>query len=150
MQRGRDSFTETIALLGELNLSPDFDLSKEQRQRIQALRSEFQAARDKWQQDFTEQSRTLDEQMRAARDSGKLEETEALTQKRQDMMSAAPKPFEATAKLKAMLTPDQLKALETFVAEKRKADEANRRPGGPGGGGPGGGARGGDVPARQP
>jgi hypothetical protein len=143
MQRGRDSFTETVALLGELNLSPEFELAKEQRQRIQALRTEFQAAREKWQQDFAEQSRALDEQMRAARDSGKLEEIEALTQKRQDLMSAAPKAYEATTKLKAILTPDQLKALETFVADKRKTDDAARRPAGGGPGGPGGR---GDVP----
>lgn len=143
----RESMTETMNILGETNLRPDFDLTKEQKEKIAAIRDGLRAAREKWQAERAEELRKIDEQMRAARDGGGgRDQFEALMQKRQEIMATAPSSEDAIAKIKAVLTPEQLKAFEAAVEERRRAEEEMRQRfggfGGPGGGGPPFGGRG--------
>ncbi len=126
---GRDATGETIALIALASLNPDFDLTKEQKEKIQAIAEEAKAA-GKWRADHDAELRKLDEDMRNARQDGQREELELLTQKQQDLMATGPKAEDLTAKLKAVLTPEQLKALDAAAAEKRAADDQRRRQGG--------------------
>ncbi|MFI5377783.1 MAG: hypothetical protein ACHRHE_00635 [Tepidisphaerales bacterium] len=95
------SLADVLALLGDLVLNPDFDLTKEQKTMIQTLREQ-----------------------------------------------TSDKPDEGAAKLRAILTPAQLKMLDTAATARRPADQPGR-PGGMfgsnfgGRGGPGGGNFGG-------
>ena len=142
--RGRESFTENLSALSQINLDPAFDLTVDQKAKIAALRAEYQAARDKWQADNGEELRKLDEAMRNA--SG--QERQALDQKRQELMRTAPSSDAMVAKLKAILTAEQVKALESRASEMRR-EGFGGGPGGFGGGfggfpggGPGGPRRG--------
>lgn len=138
--QNRDGFAEALSLLGEASLNPDFDLTREQKERIRAIREEVAAARAKWQKDHAEEFKELAEGSRAARGGGSSDQFQQVMQKRQDLLATAPKTDEAAQRLKATLTPDQLKMLEAYTAERRAADEEMRQQMGSGfGGGPRGG-----------
>src|SRR5258706_11772082 len=51
----RDALTEAIGALGELNLSPSFSLTKEQKEKIQGIRDTAKQTRDKWTSEHQEQ-----------------------------------------------------------------------------------------------
>ncbi|MGA2496774.1 MAG: hypothetical protein ABSH20_03490, partial [Tepidisphaeraceae bacterium] len=123
---GRDALAEGLATLAMASLSPDFDLTNEQKQKIQAIADEATAAA-KWRADHADELRKLDEDMRNARQDGQREELELLTQKQQDLLAAVPKAEDLAAKLNAVLTPEQLKTTNTIAAEKRAADDQRRR-----------------------
>ncbi len=65
--RGQNVLSETVALLGEVSLRPDFDLTPDQKTKIKAIRDEFKAASDKWQADHAAEFQKLDEEMRRSR-----------------------------------------------------------------------------------
>lgn len=116
---GREMFarmriSDAVSALGQATLSPDFELTAEQKGKIQAIRDEYRTA-------------------------------------------AEPNAEEFARKLRAILTADQIKALDAQAAQKRTDDEQRRQMfgggfgggfGGPGGG-PGAGGRGGPggIPA---
>jgi len=135
----RSSMTETMNMLGEANLRPDFDLTKEQKEKILAIRDGLRAAREKWQTENAAALRKIEEEMRAARDGG-ADRFDALRQKRDELMAGMPNSEDAIARIKALLTPEQLKIFETMIEERRRMEEEMRqRFGGPGGGPPFGG-----------
>jgi hypothetical protein len=83
---GTGSLVDTLAVLGELSLNPDFDLTREQKVKIQILREQAAAPSDK--------------------------------------------PDEGLAKLRAILTPEQLKMLDAAIFTRRLADQPGRPRGG--------------------
>ncbi len=135
--------TDSLSALGQASLDPAFEMTVDQKAKIAALRAEYTAADEKWQAENAEELRKIGEGLRSA--SG--DDRQALDKKRQEIMRTAPSSDAALAKLKAILTPEQVKAMEAQAAEMRP-------PGfGPGGspGAPGGPRRGeGNSPQTRP
>lgn len=125
--RNRDGLGETLALIGEASLRPDFNLSDEQRTKIQAIREEVKAARAKWQQEHAEALKKLSEASRTLREGGQREGIRELFQQRQEIMATAPTTEEAVQKLKAVLSAEQVKAMEAVAVEKRAEAEESRQ-----------------------
>jgi hypothetical protein len=142
----QDPFQQTIAALGDLNLRPDFNLSKEQKEKLQAVRDDVKKAEDKWRTDHAADLKKIQEEAQAARgDQDKM--TEVMT-KRRELMQTQPKADDAAKQVKALLTEDQAKALEKRITERQ--EEMRARMGGMGfGGGRGGRAgQGGGAPGQ--
>ena len=134
----QDPFQQAIAALGDLNLRPDFNLSKEQKEKLQAVRDDVKKAEDKWRTDHADDLKKIQEEAQAARgDQDKMRE---VMTKRRELMQTQPKSDDAAKQVKALLTEDQAKALEKRITERQ--EEMRARMGGMGMGG-GRGARGG-------
>ena len=140
MGGGDAAFTHLITALGDLNLSPDFTLTKEQKENLKAIRDGVRAAGEKWRKDHQDEITKLQEEMRAARGGGGGNAD--LMQKMRDLYQTYPKSDEAQEQVKALLTADQRKALDAKLAELEQT-RANRMGGRGGRGGAGGGGAGG-------
>ncbi len=130
MMGARDTFTISMTVLSELNLTPDFTLAKEQKEKIQGIKDEEKKAADKWTADHKDDFTALMSANQADRQ-----------QKMQDLQADRAKvldPF--TAQLKAVLTEDQAKAFNTKLEERQKEMDAARAARGAGGRGGNGGA----------
>jgi hypothetical protein len=139
----QDPFQQTITALGDLNLRPDFNLSKEQKEKLQVVRDDVKKAEDKWRADHADDLKKIQEETQAARgDQDKMGE---VMTKRRELMQTQPKSDDAAKQVKALLTEDQAKALEKRITERQ--EEMRARMGGMGGG-RGRGAQGG-APAGQ-
>jgi len=156
MMGQRDGFGEAVAALAECNLEPDFNLTADQKTKIQGIRDGVKKARETWRKDHEEDIKKVQEEMRAARDGQDRDKAREAFQKLQELGAGAPKTDDAEKQLKAVLTADQAKKLDAKVEERFNQMEENRRqmmdrmggggpggPGGPGGGQPGGGQGGG-------
>ena len=147
----RDELSETVATLGDLNLTPQFTLTKEQKEKITAVRDRVKEAQAKWRKEKQADLDKLQEEMRAAREAGGGGGQE-LRQKVQEIMATAPKVDEANKEILAVLTDEQRKAFDQKLAQRREEEtkareEMRRQLGGRGGGGGGRGGAGGN---RQP
>lgn len=140
----QDPFQTALSALGDVNLRPDFTLTAEQKEKVQAIRNDVKAAEDKWRTDHAADLKKIQDDAQAARDAQDMEKMREIMTARRDLMQTMPKTDDAAQKLKAVLTPDQAKALETRITERQ--DEARARMGGMfggrGGRGPGGPAGG--------
>jgi hypothetical protein len=166
MMRGmmaRDPIEELIAVLGELNLSPDFTLTADQKTKVQSVRDDFKKQTDEWRKAHADEIKKLQDEAAELRGGGGFggggggqgganrEKMREIFQARQQLMESAPKSDEAVAEIKGILTTDQLKKLDAAVAAKQAEMEKMREemrgrfgPGGGGGrGGPGRGGAGG-------
>ena len=131
----RDALTEAIGALGELNLSPSFSLTKEQKEKIQGIRDTAKQARDKWTSEHQEQITKLGDEFRAAMQAQERDKLRELGQQRQDLMASAPKTEDAAAQLQAVLSDDQRKQLDEQIAKRQQ--EMQNAAGRFGGGAPG-------------
>lgn len=167
----RDPLDELVMIIGDLNMKPDFTLTADQKTKIQAARDALKKLRDKWQADHEADFNQFAEQMNDLRNSNNPQEMrekmQEITVARMEVMESMPKSDETVAEIKGILTTEQLKMLDSRLAE-RKAEQQKAREqlmermrnggpgagggfgggngggqGGPGGGGPGGGGRGG-------
>jgi Spy/CpxP family protein refolding chaperone len=129
-----NELTNALEVLGDLNLSPDFTLDKDQKTKIKSVREEYTKAMDKWRQDNEQKLSAIREEMQNAQDR---EARQAIMTKSRELYATAPKADDSINAVKAALTADQKSAFEKALAER-----AERR-GGPGGGrgGEGGGRR---------
>ena len=124
----RDALAGVIATLGEVNLSPGFELSAEQKQKIQAIRDEFKSAMEQWRSEHADDLKALDEQQKALFDNMQAgnppdpDQMRELMEARGQLMETAPNGQEQADQVKALLTPDQLKKFE----EKQAALDAER------------------------
>lgn len=157
MMAGRTGFDELVLNVAELNLEPDFNLSIEQERKIKTLRAEVKAAWEKWRKDNEPELQKIQEQFRQLREAGNRDGFRELADKRQALEATAPKNETAEKQLRAILTEEQLKQLDAFLAVKKAEQDAQRQQmmdrfgGGPGGFG-GQGGQGGDQqgqPGRQ-
>ena len=112
----RDPLTLTVQALGDLNLTPQFNLSVEQKTRIQAIRDQAAAVMEKWRTDNQAALQALAEEARDARGGG-AEAMRDPAQRRQTLMATAPNTQEYADQIKAVLTPEQLKQLEERLAQ---------------------------------
>jgi hypothetical protein len=158
----RDPLDELLALLGDLNLAPDFTLAADQKSKIQVIRDGFKKTQDEWRSAHADELKKMQEDMAQLRGGGQgagggqaqppdREKMQELFQARQELMQSAPKSDEAAVEIKGLLTTEQLKKLEVRQTERqaemeRMRNEMPRRfgpGGGAGGNGPGaGGGRG--------
>ena len=173
--QAQDSLDEIVQLLGELNLGPDFTLSAEQKQAIQAARDEYKKQMDQWRTEHEEELKKLDDEMTQARaaiaqnnaaggqPANNRQNLQKIAQARQELADTAPKSDETIVQIKGTLTTDQLKRLQAKEADRQAENEKLRqqimqqqprlgRGGGfgGGGGGAGNGAAGGRGNASGP
>ena len=123
----QDAFQRTIIALGELNLRPDFNLSDQQKQKLQAIRDDVKKLEDQWRTDHAADLKKIQDDTAAARQAGDQQKMRELMTARRDLMQTMPKTDEAAQKVKGLLTPDQAKALETRITERQ--DEMRNRMG---------------------
>jgi len=164
MMGQRDRLAETVMVVAELNLQPDFTLTQDQKVKIKAIRDEFRDAAEKFRKDNEEAFAKLREEMGRLRDGGGRDAWQELARKRQELMDKGPKGEEYAERIKAVLNEEQAKAMEKALAEReerRRETEARMREnmrnmfgGGRGGqGGAQGGGQGGQdggAPRRGP
>ena len=140
----QDPYDQTIVALGDLNLRPDFNLTAEQKTKLQAVRDEVKAAEEKWRTEHAADLKKIEDEAAAARQSQDRDKMRELMTSRRDLMQTMPKNDEAAQKVKALLTPDQAKAVETRITERQEEMRARMgammggRSGRPGGGAAGG------------
>jgi hypothetical protein len=123
----RNALSETLAILGDLNLSPGFTLSDEQKQKIQAIRDDFKKQQEAWRAEHAEELQKLDEQMAELRDAGgppDPDQMREIMEARRELMSTAPDGEDESREVKAILTEDQLKQ---FEAREQAAEQERQR-----------------------
>jgi hypothetical protein len=124
---------ETFAMLAELNMSPDFTLTKEQKAKIRTIREEWMKESEKWRTEHDADLKKFQAQMSEIR--GNREENrdmfkfQELMKAQRELFSTAPKGEEQGKAIKALLDPEQFKQFE----EKMSHRQGERRPGAPGG-----------------
>lgn len=139
---GQNALSETMRIVAELNLTPDFTLTVEQKQKIQAIRDEFKKQQQKWQQDHAAEIKDIQKQMADAQENGGgPEDMQKIAQASRKLQESAPKGDEFVKQIKAVLTTDQLDQVEAKQDELAKQREKMMKerfgPGGGPGGGPG-------------
>lgn len=117
--------------LANLNMTPDFSLDKAQKEKIAALKAEFDAAVTKFQADNNDEGVKLQDALQKAlhakdRDQAKIQE---YIKQQQELMAKGPKSADTIAKVKELLTADQAKVLEDKLAAQ-KAGMGKLREGG--------------------
>jgi Spy/CpxP family protein refolding chaperone len=144
--QGRDFAVNTDPLASILATAGEVSLNADQKQKVQAVAEAFKTVQAAWQKEHEVELNKLRDEFRAAADAGGRDKIRELMQKRQDIQATAPKTDDTLAKIKAVLTPDQLKNFERRLADRQAQSDPMRGPmndrfgGGPGGpGGPGGG-----------
>jgi len=111
----RDALRETLSVLGDLNLTPTFTLTQDQKDKIQTIRDDFKKAQEKWDAD----NKAKIDELRNGNADNRREQYRTLYETR-------PKSDEVIKQIIAVLTGDQAKALATKQAE-RTADDERRR-----------------------
>jgi hypothetical protein len=125
----RDSLSPLVMTLGELNLGPDFTLTAEQKQKIQAIRDDFKAATEAFKKDHAEEIKQLDDQQKEMMDgfqTGNIPDPNAmmeLNEQRRALMQGAPDGTEHANQVRAALNPDQLKKVQEKEAAQAKERE---------------------------
>jgi Spy/CpxP family protein refolding chaperone len=135
-----NELTNALEVLGDLNLSPDFSLDKEQKTKIKAVREEYTKAMEKWRTDNEEKLTKIREEMRGTQ--GDRDAMQAIMTKQRELYATAPKADEPINQVKAALTAEQKATFEKALAERAERRGAGG-PGGPGGRGQGAGGEGG-------
>jgi Spy/CpxP family protein refolding chaperone len=126
----RNHLVETLNILGDLNLTPSFTLTAEQKQKIQAIRDDFRKQQDTWRAEHADQLKALEDQMAELRDAGgppDPDQMREIMEERRDLMSTAPNGEDESEQVKALLTADQLKQFQTHLAALEQEREQMRQ-----------------------
>ena len=141
----RDALSSVITTLGGANLLPGFNLTEEQKKKIQSIRDDFKYAMEQWRTEHADELKALDEQqeelfanMQAGGGPPDPDQMRDLMEARRDLMDTAPNGEAQTEQVKAVLTPDQLKRFEEVQAalDKQREEMMQRMPFRMGPGGP--------------
>ncbi len=117
-----------LATLGTLALAPDFELTKEQRETISAVRNEHRIQMDKWRGDHAEQlSKVQDRQAALRGDPDARQKWPEVAEAQQELMATAPKDDDAIKQIKTTLTEDQLKRLAAEESRGGRSAAHGRR-----------------------
>jgi len=129
LQLWNDPFAELVRLLEELNLTPHFNLSMEQKDQIQAIREGVRQAQERWRKEHEAEYRELDEEARRLGQAGgrDVKAWREWAQKRRTIDQTAPRSDDAVKQLMLVLTEEQRQIVETRKAEKQAAAEQERR-----------------------
>ncbi|GEM_PF-5374196 len=128
-----NAFVQAIDALGDLNLRPDFTLAKEQKEKLQVIREDVKKSEEQWRTAHAEDLKKIQTDMQAARDAQDQDKMREVMTQRQELMQGMPSGDDALTKVKALLTEDQVKALDTRITERQQ--EMRTRMGGMMGGG---------------
>ena len=110
---GRNPLTDDLAGLADLNLSPDFNLTVEQKRRIAAVRTAFDDVLAKWRADHAAdfaKLRAAGEEMERGR--GGREQWMAFSRQRQDVLATLPEVNASLDQITAVLTDPQREQLQ--------------------------------------
>lgn len=147
--RANDQLMPFIAVLADVNLRPDFNLSQEQETQIATIRQQFKTKMDAWRAANKDKLDEIQETLADLREQGPDADREAMRaamDEMRELMSTAPNGEAEVNAIKALLTADQKKAIDERQQEMQR--EQPQGPGGPGGRGPNGpppgGPQGGD------
>ena len=119
---GGMQFDIFLMTLTQLNMTPEFTLDKEAKQKLQALREEYRAAQTKYFTDHRLDMEKLQKEMMEAYKSRDVDDIKMAQKKMQEFQAAGVKAEDYVAKAKATLTPEQLK----FVEERQAKAEQDR------------------------
>ena len=121
--RGR--FGGVVGAVGELCLTPDFALTKEQKEKIQGIRDQYKAQMDKWREGHQEELKKFQEMMSGMRrdDPGARDQAQEAARAMQELMATAPQDDEFVQEIVSQLTPEQRQQLQA---------RGGRQPGAPG------------------
>lgn len=124
-----DPFAELVRLLEELNLTPHFNLSVEQKDQIQAIRDGVRQAQERWRREHEAEYQAIDEETRKLAQAGgrDVNAWRELWDKRRKIDQTAPGTDDAVRQLMLVLTDDQRKMVETRKTERKAAAEEQRR-----------------------
>lgn len=122
-------FYTLIYTLSELNFTPDFTLTKEQKEKIQALREDFKKAQEKWRTDHQEDFKKAQEQWAEVRgaDPANREKWQEISKAQQQLWATSPNGDEQAKAIKSVLTPEQLKLYEDKIAQRQAEAEKARK-----------------------
>lgn len=114
----RDAVADFIATLGEINLSPEFSLTPEQKSKIKTARDAFKEEQAKWQVDHADDLRKIQDQMMAMFSGGggppNPESFQAINKMRQELMSTSPDSDAVAQRIQAVLTDAQRAQLDAW------------------------------------
>jgi hypothetical protein len=121
--QGQDALSVYMASLADMNMAPDFPLTKEQKEKIQAIRDKFKADIEKWNTDHADDSKKLRDDLMGMIQGGNItaQDFQDLNKKRTDMNATAPSADDAVKEVKAVLGDDLAKQVDDFIAAQ-KAD----------------------------
>lgn len=88
-----NQMSRAVAVLGELNLSPDFNLSEEQKQSIATIRDAFKKQQEQWQTAHADDLKNMNDAMAEAMNAGGPPDPSAMRtifEERRKIMSSAP------------------------------------------------------------
>ena len=122
----RDAFSESLAALGELALTPNFMITNEQKESIQSLKLDQKLAADKWRGEHADELQKLSEEAEAAREGGDRQKLRDIFQKRRNLLNGGPRPEDAVKKLMGLLNEEQRTKLDERIAQRRAEDEARQ------------------------
>ncbi len=121
-----DQLMPLITTLGELNLAPDFNLSGDQKTKIQSIRDDFKNAMEAWRKDHADDLKQLDEAQKELEENlrnGNPPDPQQMMEQmeqRRVLMETAPNGEEQANQVKGTLTEDQRKRLDAKLAEQEK------------------------------
>jgi vacuolar-type H+-ATPase subunit H len=122
---------DVIGVLADLNLTPDFNLTVEQKTKITQARNDNKKAVDAWR---AEHAKDLEKIQADATDAARKNDREGIADARaelQILLKTAPNPEDLVAKIEAVLTEAQKKTLDDAVdkhrEERQKAAEEMRK-----------------------
>ena len=130
----RDAVAEYMTTLGEINLSPDFNLSSDQKAKIKVARDAFKEEQAKWQADHAEDLRKIQEQMMSMFSRGgppNPESFQAINKMRQELLASSPDSDPVAQRIQAVLTDAQHAQIDAW-----REDPAHQPPNPFGGGQP--------------
>lgn len=126
---GRGELAATLVALSELNFTPDFTLTREQKEKIQAIREPYRAQLEAWAAEHAADLKTLQNRRQEMAglprgDPGSGAKMQEFAKAQQDLFAMAPKDDDIVKQIKAVLTEEQIKKLD-----EHRARAASRRPG---------------------
>lgn len=144
---GGNALSPIVSTIADLNLRPDFNLSLEQKTQIAKIRDEFKKSVDAWREENADEIRQIQEitaQLREAGPDGDPEAWRDVMEQNMALMQTAPTGESEAESVRAVLTDEQKKALETRLDEiAAEMEQMRQQMGGPGNRGPGGEGSGG-------
>jgi hypothetical protein len=128
MLGGPGGVGEVMMVLGELNLTPDFTLTKEQKEKIHGVRESFMKDQEKWREAHADELKKIQTQFGELRGGGEgnRDKIQEIMKEQQQVYSTAPKGEEQVKEIKAVLTPDQAKQLDERLSHRREGGREGR------------------------
>ena len=120
-------------MLTQLNMTPDFTLDKETKQKLAAIQADYQKAQAKFMEDNKEEFKAVQLEQMAAFTAKDQEKIQAIMKKYAELNAKGPNAEEYLARTKAALPPEQLKIVEDKIKSQmegwQKMRERSATPG---------------------